>query len=59
MTRPAPASTRILLVRDSRRADVPAPASAIVKRYRLARLRFDDRDAGADCRYEHLKRVFD
>jgi hypothetical protein len=30
-----------------------------VRRYRLARLRFDPRPAGADARFEHLKRVYD
>jgi hypothetical protein len=57
MTRPAP-SSKVLLVRD-RRGEPPEPAPAVVKRYRLARLRFDGRPEGADCRYEHLKRAYD
>ena len=57
MTRPA-SSSKVLLVKD-RRSEQPAPGSALVRRYRLARLRFDSRPAGADSPYEHLKRVYD
>ena len=33
--------------------------AAVVRRYRLARLRFDSRPAGTDSPYEYLKRVYD
>jgi hypothetical protein len=57
MTRPTK-SPRLLLVAD------PRPSSALpeappLRRYRLARLRFDGRCPEADLRFEHLKRVFD
>jgi hypothetical protein len=57
MTRPA-SSSKVLLVKD-RRGDQSASETAVVRRYRLARLRFDSRPAGADSPYEHLKRVYD
>jgi hypothetical protein len=57
MTRPT-ASSRILLVAD-RRGETDADTGTPVRRYRLARLRFDARPAGPDARFEHLKRVFD
>ncbi len=57
MTRPIAAS-KVLLVAD-RRADAAEPGTMPVRRYRLARLRFDGRPAGADARFEHLKRVYD
>jgi hypothetical protein len=57
MTRPLTAS-KVLLVADRRtlpgsRRDTP------IRRYRLARLRFDSRPAGGESRYEYLKRVYD
>jgi hypothetical protein len=57
MTRPIAAS-KVLLVAD-RRADAVEPGTAPVRRYRLARIRFDSRPAGADARFEHLKRTYD
>ncbi len=57
MTRPIAAS-KVLLVAD-RRAEAGEPGTANVRRYRLARLRFDSRPAGSDARFEHLKRTFD
>jgi hypothetical protein len=60
MTRPIAAS-KVLLVAD-RRADTGGAGGAEsipVRRYRLARLRFDSRPAGADARFEHLKRAYD
>jgi hypothetical protein len=58
MTRPQ-TSSKVLLVAD-RRFDSTEPASsAAVRRYRLARLRFDSRPSGAQARFEHLKRVYD
>jgi hypothetical protein len=50
-------SSKVLLVAD-RRTDSDVPSTAAVRRYRLARLRFDSRPAGPQ-RFEHLKRVFD
>jgi hypothetical protein len=57
MTRPIAAS-KVLLVAD-RRADAVEPGTAPVRRYRLARIRFDSRPAGAEARFEHLKRTYD
>jgi hypothetical protein len=60
MTRPIAAS-KVLLVAD-RRADaggVGGTESIPVRRYRLARLRFDSRPDGPNARFEHLKRVYD
>jgi hypothetical protein len=51
-------SSKVLLVAD-RRPDSDAPAIAAVRRYRLARVRFDSRPTGPHARYEHLKRVYD
>ncbi|HTX32654.1 MAG TPA: hypothetical protein VMD09_14825 [Solirubrobacteraceae bacterium] len=57
MTRPA-TSSRVLLVED-RRAGAGAPAAVSVRRYRLARLRFDGPAADAGARFEYLKRSHD
>lgn len=57
MTRPA-TSSKVLLVKH-RRSEEAEPGAAVVRRYRLARLRFDSRPAGAHSPYEHLKRVYD
>jgi hypothetical protein len=57
MTRPITAS-KVLLVADRRAAPSrrePTP----VRRYRLARLRFDPPPASAASRFEYLKRVYD
>jgi hypothetical protein len=57
MTRPV-RSSKLLLVADNR----PAASDAVsvpVRRYRLARLRFEGRSPESDRRFEHLKRVFD
>ncbi len=51
-------SSRLLLVADPRTM-APDPESAPVRRYRLARLRFDGRSPEPDHRFDHLKRVFD
>ena len=56
MTRPRTAS-KVLLVADRRtipasRRDTP------IRRYRLARLRFDSQASG-ESRFEYLKRVYD
>jgi hypothetical protein len=57
MTRPITAS-KVLLVADRRttpanRRDTP------IRRYRLARLRFDSRPAAGEPRFEYLKRAYD
>jgi hypothetical protein len=57
MTHPA-TSSRVLLVED-RRAGAGAPAAVTVRRYRLARLRFDGPAADAGARFEYLKRSHD
>jgi hypothetical protein len=53
----APALSRILLVgeRSPLIAGKDAPA---IRRYRLARLRINDRPSGAD-RFAHLRRTYD
>ena len=51
-------SSRVLLVED-RRAGAGAPAVVTVRRYRLARLRFDGPDAESGGRFEYLKRTHD
>jgi len=54
MARPI-TSSRVHLVAD-RRASSPGPGSARVRRYRLARLRFDGRETGSETRSERFKR---
>ncbi len=57
MTRPI-TTTKLLLVADPR--SVPAePGTVPVRRYRLARVRFDGRATDPASRFEHLKRVYD
>jgi hypothetical protein len=57
MTHPV-TSSRVLLVED-RRAGDQAPAPVPLRRYRLARLRFEDRPAEPEGRFEYLKRTHD
>jgi hypothetical protein len=57
MTRPS-RSPRLLLVADPRPVSPESP-TAPVRRYRLARLRFEGRSSESELRFEHLKRVFD
>jgi hypothetical protein len=57
MTPPATAA-KVLLVAD-RRETSAEPGAAPVRRYRLARLRFEARRQDAASRFEHLKRVYD
>ncbi|HUA45101.1 MAG TPA: hypothetical protein VMA77_07730 [Solirubrobacteraceae bacterium] len=57
MTRPITAS-KVLLVAD-RRAPSQSRQTVPVRRYRLARLRFDSRPAGSESRFDYLKRVYD
>jgi hypothetical protein len=56
MTHPATAA-KLLLIED-RRAQASAEAMP-VRRYRLARLRFEGRREDEGARFEHLKRVYD
>lgn len=57
MTRPAETS-RVMLLED-RRGGTGATASAPVRRYRLARLRFDAAPATPEKRFDYLKRTHD
>jgi hypothetical protein len=57
MTRPNP-SSKVLLVA-ARREIASEPGATPVRRYRLARLRFDGRATDSGMRFEHLKRVYD
>lgn len=57
MTRPLTPS-KVLLVQDRRtapqsRRDTP------IRRYRLARMRFDSRLSDSESRFDYLKRVYD
>jgi len=57
MSRPIP-SSKVVLVHDPR--PVSAEASGVpVRRYRLARLRFQAPAEDPAGRFEHLKRVYD
>jgi hypothetical protein len=57
MTRPNTAS-KVLLVEDRRRAP-QSRRDTPIRRYRLARLRFDSRRTDTESRFEYLKRVYD
>jgi hypothetical protein len=57
MTRP-PTASKLLLVAD-RRTVPPSRRDVPVRRYRLARLRFDPRAGAGEPRFEYLKRVYD
>jgi hypothetical protein len=57
MTRPLTPS-KVLLVAD-RRAARSQGATAPVRRYRLARLRFEPPPVEGDSRFEYLKRSYD
>jgi hypothetical protein len=56
MTHPV-TSSRLMLVEDRRGA--ATAATVPLRRYRLARLRFDGRPADSEARIEHLKRTHD
>jgi len=56
MTRTVPAP-KLLLVADTRPA--AERGRPRVRRYRLARLRFDGRTVDPATRFDHLKRVYD
>jgi hypothetical protein len=57
MTSPG-TSTKLLLLADPR-SEPPDPGGVPVRRYRLAKVQFESRDADPAARYEHLKRVYD
>jgi hypothetical protein len=57
MTR-TPISSKVVLVAD-RRVGAGPYRDTPIRRYRLARLRFDDRPAAGEARFDHLKRVYD
>jgi hypothetical protein len=59
MVRPYSSSSKVLLVADRRAASSDSAAAVPVRRYRLARLRFESRQTAAGSRFEHLKRVYD
>jgi hypothetical protein len=57
MTRPV-TSSRVMLIAD-RRQPTAELAGTPIRRYRLARLRIESREADPGARFEHLKRTFD
>jgi hypothetical protein len=57
MTR-MPTSSKVVLVADRRVGTRPYRDTPI-RRYRLARLRFDDRAAAGEARFDYLKRVYE
>ena len=57
MTR-MPISSKVLLVAD-RRVGAGPYRDTPIRRYRLARLRFDDRPVAGDTRFDHLKRTYE
>ena len=57
MSSPTP-SSKVMLVAH-RRHDPSPDGTPAVRRYRLARLRFDPRPSDPQTRYEHLKRAYE
>jgi hypothetical protein len=55
---PVTTSSKVILIAD-RRTDSAAATSTPVRRYRLARLRFETRPEGRGTDFEHLKRAYD
>jgi hypothetical protein len=55
---PASTSSKVILVAD-RRTETGQAIPRPLRRYRLARLRFETRPAGRETDFEHLKRVYD
>ena len=53
-----PTHSKVLLLAGPR-VEAAGPATLPIRRYRLARLRFDAPPAGEAGRFEHLKRVYD
>lgn len=54
---PSITSSKVLLVPDAR--DTAEPTTIALRRYRIARLRLDARQAGSQDRFAHLKRSYD
>jgi hypothetical protein len=50
-------SRKVLVMLEQRH--MGGAGSVPIRRYRLARLRLDERAAGEESRFEHLKRVYD
>jgi hypothetical protein len=48
-----------VLLLEERRTQADETSSAPIRRYRLARLRFEPRAAGPASRVEHHKRIYD
>jgi hypothetical protein len=57
MPRPNPAA-KVLLVQD-RRTATESRRDTPIRRYRLARMRFDSRLPDSESRFDYLKRVYD
>jgi hypothetical protein len=57
MTQPAPSSKVVLL--EDRRGGSAVPGGASVRRYRLARLRFDGYPVPDSRPFDYLKRTYD
>jgi hypothetical protein len=51
-------SSKILLVAGRRSDSDTTGSTTIVRRYRLARIRFDARPGGPQGRFEHSKRLY-
>jgi hypothetical protein len=52
-------SSKVLLVADRRAESAESGPTVPIRRYRLARLRFEGRSADHTSRFDHLKRVYD
>lgn len=58
MTTPS-SSSKLILALDRRAAAGPTAPAGPIRRYRIARLRFDTPEAGPEHRFDYLKRTFD
>lgn len=56
---PVPTSSKVILIADRRTDSAATTSSTPVRRYRLARLRFETRPEGRGTDFEHLKRAYD
>jgi hypothetical protein len=52
-------TSKVLLVADRRAEPAQVAGAPPVRRYRIARLRFDPPSAAGASRFEHLKRTYD
>jgi hypothetical protein len=55
---PTTTSSKVILIADRRTVSAAATTTP-VRRYRLARLRFETRPVGRGTDFEHLRRVYD